>query len=55
MSSLYFLAPTDADALPFVGHLDELPNADHVNAHDLIRLAQRGHDRHLPRHNWYEL
>lgn len=38
MSSVYFLAPTDADALWFVGHVDELLAADHVDAHDLITV-----------------
>ncbi len=38
MSSIYYLAPTDADALRFVGHLDELLAADHVDAHDMITV-----------------
>lgn len=38
MSSIYFLASGDADATGFVGRFDDLLEADHVVAHDLITV-----------------
>ena len=34
--SIYYLAPSDADAVRFVGHSEELLAADHVVAYDMI-------------------
>lgn len=38
MGSLYFLAPSDAEALRFVGHAEDLLGTDHVLAHDMITV-----------------
>lgn len=38
MASIYFLAGSDAQALRFVGRVEDLLEADHVHAHDLITV-----------------
>lgn len=38
MSSIYYLASGDPEALRFVGHVEELLNVDHVLAHDMITV-----------------
>ena len=38
MSSIYFLADGDAEAVRFVGHFEDLLRADHVLAHDMITV-----------------
>ena len=38
MSSIYFLADDDAGALRFVGHYEDLMEAEHVLAHDMITV-----------------
>lgn len=38
MSSIYFLADGDAEAVRFAAHLEDLLRADHVHAHDMITV-----------------
>jgi len=38
VSSIYFLADGDAEAVRFVGHFEDLLRADHVLAHDMITV-----------------
>lgn len=38
MSSIYYLACGDPEALRFVGHVEDLLNVDHVLAHDMITV-----------------
>ena len=38
VSSIYFLADGDAEAVRFVGHFEDLLRADHVRAHDMITV-----------------
>lgn len=38
VSSIYYLAPGDSEALRFVGRVEELLEVDHVVAHDMITV-----------------